>query len=116
MSFCTRCGKLIKNNSTACNYCGYTIKAHLNTNPEKVDRGNFGWWLLGFLVPIVGLILWLIWRSDTPLKAKSIGIGALVGALISAIPILIIILLSLVMVLMYYYNVNIINSIMPAML
>jgi zinc transporter ZupT len=41
-----------------------------------------GFAVLGFFFPIVGLILWLVWRENLPRKAKSCGKGALVGALI----------------------------------
>ena len=41
--------------------------------------------LLGFFFPFVGLILWLIWREDMPLRAKSVGTGALVGAISTAV-------------------------------
>ena len=37
---------------------------------------------LGFFIPIVGLILYLVWKDQTPLKAKSAGKGALIGAIV----------------------------------
>ncbi|MCL2315486.1 MAG: hypothetical protein FWC46_00155 [Actinomycetia bacterium] len=43
------------------------------------DASSFGFAALGFFVPLVGLILWLVWRDQTPLKAKSAGTGALIG-------------------------------------
>ena len=44
------------------------------------DRGGFAWGCLGFCIPIVGLILWLVWRDEKPKTAKAVGIGALVSA------------------------------------
>ena len=41
-----------------------------------VDNGGFGWGFLGFLIPLVGLILFLVWK-DT----KAAGIGALVSVI-----------------------------------
>lgn len=35
--------------------------------------------ILGFLFPIVGLILYLVWKPDYPRKAKSAGVAALVS-------------------------------------
>lgn len=49
------------------------------------DRGGFAWGCLGFCIPIVGLILWLIWRDEKPKTAKAVGIGALVSAIIGAV-------------------------------
>lgn len=47
------------------------------------DKGGLLWVLLGCCIPIVGLILFLIWRNDRPQTAKSIGIGTLVGIAIA---------------------------------
>ena len=49
------------------------------------DRGGFAWGCLGFCIPIVGLILWLVWRDEKPKTAKAVGIGALVSAIIGAV-------------------------------
>ncbi|RGY65640.1 hypothetical protein DXA30_04390 [Fusobacterium ulcerans] len=49
------------------------------------DRGGFAWGCLGFCIPIVGLILWLVWRDEKPRTAKAVGIGALVSAIIGAV-------------------------------
>lgn len=49
------------------------------------DRGGFAWGCLGFCIPIVGLILWLVWRDEKPKTAKVVGIGALVSAIIGAV-------------------------------
>ena len=54
--------------------------------PKKNDdRGGFAWGCLGFCIPIVGLILWLVWRDEKPKTAKAVGIGALVSAIIGAV-------------------------------
>lgn len=49
------------------------------------DSSSFGWGMLGFCVPIAGLILYLVWKADTPLKAKSAGMGALVSVISSVV-------------------------------
>ena len=46
-------------------------------NPQ--EKGRFGWGLLGFLLPLVGLILFLVWKKDKPANAKIAGKGALIG-------------------------------------
>lgn len=44
-----------------------------------VDNGGFAWGLLCFFFPVVGLILFLVWKDEKPKTAKAAGIGALVG-------------------------------------
>lgn len=50
---------------------------------RPVDSGSFGWAVLGFFIPLVGLILYLVWRNEKPLSAKKAGMGALVSILLS---------------------------------
>jgi len=55
---------------------------------EKIPRedANSVWYgVLGFVIPVAGLIGWLMWRKPTPLRAKSIGIGAMIGTIAYAI-------------------------------
>ena len=46
------------------------------------DAPSGGMTALGFFFPIVGLILYLVWKDQTPLKAKSAGKGALIGVIV----------------------------------
>ena len=50
-----------------------------------VDTGSFGWAVLGFCIPIVGLVHWLVWKDQKPQSAKMAGIGALVSVCVSAV-------------------------------
>ena len=43
------------------------------------DSSSIGFAILGFFIPLVGLILFLVYESKRPQRAKSAGIGALVG-------------------------------------
>lgn len=45
--------------------------------------GSFLYAVLGFFIPLVGLILWLSWRTSQPGKASKAGWGALVGFVVS---------------------------------
>ena len=47
-----------------------------------VDNGGFGWGLLGFCIPLVGLILYLVWKGEKPRTAKAAGKGALISVII----------------------------------
>ena len=50
-----------------------------------MDNGGFGWGLLGCCIPLVGLILFLVWKDTKPKTAKAAGIGALVSVGISVV-------------------------------
>jgi hypothetical protein len=54
---------------------------------------------LSFFFPLVGLILWLVWLDSSPKKAKSCGIGALVGVI--GVPIIIIVLAIVIPTLLF---------------
>lgn len=50
----------------------------MDNNMQTEDNGGFLWGLLGCCIPIVGLILFLVWKDSKPKTAKAAGIGALV--------------------------------------
>ena len=43
---------------------------------------KFGWGVLGFFIPLVGLILFLVWMKTKPKSSKASGIGALIGFIV----------------------------------
>ena len=49
------------------------------------DNGVFLWGLLGCCIPVVGLILFLVWKDQKPRTAKAAGIGALISVILSVI-------------------------------
>ena len=66
---------------SACPKCGVPVKNA--TAPD--DAPSTGFAVLGFFSPIVGLILYLVWKSERPLRAKSAGKGALIGFIVGII-------------------------------
>ncbi|MGM0436424.1 MAG: zinc-ribbon domain-containing protein [Bacillota bacterium] len=102
LNYCPNCGEPIKENYKVCPACGEPLQedSHQDTDPfeERTERsfeqsyqqhpdykpeGNtFGWAVLGFFFPVVGLILYLVWQTDRPLASKSAGTGALVSVVI----------------------------------
>ena len=52
-----------------------------NNNNQVVDNGGFLWGLLGCCIPLVGLILFLVWKDQKPKTSKAAGIGALVAVI-----------------------------------
>ena len=81
MAFCKNCGAQIDDNAVVCTSCGVAQ----NTAPAVVDNGGFGWGALGCCLPIVGLILFLVWKDTKPKTAKAAGIGALVSVIIAIV-------------------------------
>lgn len=62
-------------------YAQYQYGQQPYVNPQPADTGSFGWAVLGFFFPIVGLILFLVWKSEKPVSAKQAGMGALVSVI-----------------------------------
>lgn len=80
--FCKNCGEEIDDNAVVCPKCGVAVK-EVAAATAVGDAPNMGFAVLGFFFPIVGLILYLVWHTDYPLKAKSCGKGALIGFCVS---------------------------------
>ena len=113
--FCSKCGSNIPDNAAFCPTCGAPVnryssqqggpdssQMHGGSDPQGYypnydsaysvptpapvpDAPSFGFAVLGFFLPLVGLILYLVWKDDTPLKAKSVGKGALIGFIVSVV-------------------------------
>lgn len=81
MAYCRKCGAPISDQAATCPSCG----ADQNNNPNVVDNGGIGWGLLGCCIPIVGLVLFLVWKDQKPRTAKAAGIGALVAVILWAL-------------------------------
>ena len=92
MAFCKNCGKEIDDNAVLCPHCGVIQKEELVQN--TVDNGGFLWGLLGCCIPIVGLILFLVWRDTKPKTSRAAGIGALVGVICVAVYYIVIIVIG----------------------
>ena len=50
-----------------------------NTSSFAQDGPSGGFAVLGFFIPMVGLILYIVWNSTLPFRARSAGKGALAG-------------------------------------
>jgi hypothetical protein len=69
-------------------YSGYNNNQKSTTNyssSSSYDSGSAGWGLLGFCVPIVGIILYLVWQNEKPNTAKVCLNGALISIVIGFI-------------------------------
>ena len=81
MAYCKNCGAQIDDQATVCSFCCSSQNTAPTTAPAVVDKGGFGWGALGCCIPIVGLILFLVWKDTKPKTAKAAGIGALISAI-----------------------------------
>ena len=78
---CFNCGHQNNDNSNFCIKCGTKLNNQANNNGFDVGDG-FAWGVLGFFFPLIGLVLFLIWRKTKPKKAKAVGIGSLVTVIL----------------------------------
>lgn len=83
MKKCNMCGNQLPDSFTICPNCGIVQPQQYNSSTQK--KGNFGWAVSGFFVPVAGLVLYLVWRNENPSDAKMAGKGALVSAILEAI-------------------------------
>ena len=81
MKFCSHCGAQIDDKAVICVKCGCSVAPESQQKPE-VDPydGPSVWGIIGsFLIPLLGLILFICWKNTSPIKAKSAGIAGIVG-------------------------------------
>lgn len=99
---CKNCGKEFADGTKFCDQCGTKLEEEIVEEPKEAqekpqeepkqentqvqssqDTGSIGWGVLGFFVPIVGLVLFLLWRTERPKSAKAAGLGALISVIIN---------------------------------
>lgn len=83
--FCSNCGKEINDNAVVCIHCGCSTGKTTAPVRNSSDAPSFGFAFLGFLIPLLGLILYLVNKDTQPLKAASAGKGALIGVITSVV-------------------------------
>ncbi len=105
MKKCPKCDADIEELRTACPFCGTVLKQESNSQdfnnnnnsynqynqynnnyrprPISSDSGSIGYWLLGFFIPIVGIILYFVWKDEQPNNAKKCLWGALISIISS---------------------------------
>ena len=78
--FCSNCGNELDEKAYICPKCG--VKVNKNQVSNNNDSGSIGYGILGFFLPLVGLILYLCWKNESPKNAKTVGKGALIGLIL----------------------------------
>ena len=85
--FCRNCGKELPGDAVICEKCGCPVTAknsQVRNAAAAHDAPSFGFAFLGFVIPLIGLILYLALNSYNPQRAKSCGKGALAGVIVRA--------------------------------
>ena len=86
MMYCKNCGKEIDDKAYVCPNCGVKVEHTNDPSVADADSGSkAGWGILSFLIPLVGLILFLMWKNERPQTAKVCGICALVSFIASIV-------------------------------
>ena len=88
--FCSKCGQKIADEAVVCIHCGCAVNGSKTTTAAGEDIPNGGLNVLGFLFPIIGLIMYCVMHGQTPRKANQIGAFSLVGFVASLILLLVI--------------------------
>lgn len=110
--YCKNCGRTVDDTSSYCNNCGARIDNKPNADVSE-DNSNLGFAILGFFIPIVGLILFLIYEEKKPKRAKSAIKGALIGFITKIVLAIILVILYVVFAASLFNNIsnNISNNI-----
>ena len=82
MKFCSHCGAQVEDDAVICIKCGCSLSSN-RVDPQ--DKPSTGFLILSFFFPLIGLILYLVWKNTSPLKAKSCGKGALIGFIVGVV-------------------------------
>lgn len=104
MMYCKNCGSLVDENSLYCNKCGTKLD-NTQSVPVSEDRSSFGFALLGFFIPLAGLIFFLVYESKKPKRAKSAGKGALIGFITEIILSIVVVILYVVLTASLFQNI-----------
>ncbi len=97
MKYCSNCGTQLNENQEVCLQCGKVVGGG-NKQVVGNDTGGFAFGLLGFCVPIIGLILFLIWKDEKPLSAKAAGKGALISVITYFLLIIIYVIIAIAII------------------
>ncbi len=82
MAYCRNCGSSIDDEAQFCPLCGGRQSVS-RTERSVDDDDSIVWGILGFLIPMVGFILWIIWREEKPKRSRMIAIGILLCFIVS---------------------------------
>ncbi len=97
MTQCAACGEPIPEGLAACPSCGAALNNEVAEEGQTFQAGNVAGThaaiqmssiiigVISFLIPIIGLIFYLIWWKKNPQRARFAIIGAVVGIVFSIV-------------------------------
>ncbi len=83
--YCTRCGNQCDPRAIICVRCGTPFTDMQSKIPNENDKPSGGLKFLCFLIPILGLILYLVNINEKPVSAKAYGKMALIGFIVGIV-------------------------------
>lgn len=92
MTNCRRCGHEMSIDTIRCEACG---EVHIGEPKKPGDNGNLLHSLLGLVLPIVGIILFFVWKKEKPKTARYVIIGVVISMFLLVIIGIVIFLLGL---------------------
>jgi hypothetical protein len=81
--YCKYCGQEVNDDAVICIHCGRSLQDIAVSSQD--DTGSIGWGVLGFFFPLIGLILYLVWKNEKPKTANMVGKGALIGVIVEVV-------------------------------
>ena len=99
--YCKNCGNKIEENTRYCTRCGYDNNKINNIYNEN-DKASVGLNIVGFIWPLIGLILFICMNNNTPKKAKSIGKWSLIGFTVKII--IYLLCIGLIFVIAFFFD------------
>lgn len=76
--YCQHCGQQVSDIAAICTNCGNDLKKQRQAAANP-DSSAFGFGVLGFFVPLAGIILSIMWNNERPKRAQAALIGAIIG-------------------------------------
>lgn len=99
--YCEKCGSKNSESSKFCVNCGSELSNFTNSSSNEqsieIEESKFGWGVLGFFFPIIGLVLFLTWKKDRPKSSKAAGIGALISVILNLVLTIVIVVIGVTM-------------------
>ncbi len=85
--YCRQCGYKLEDNERYCPQCGYNTqeKEYIRTDTNLQDVVNPWVNLLCFMIPAVGIFLFLVWLNTYPNKSKASLKWTIIGIIVRAI-------------------------------
>ena len=98
MPYCPDCGTQVRETQNICQNCGKSLNFKKDRTKVEEENSTLGYAVLGFVMPLVGLVLYLIWLEEKPKASRSAGMGALLSVIFAFIGfILVILIISVLM-------------------